>query len=114
MALFTETARGLLEDTEEVVVVPAPVDGVHIVTMLRISNHDSVAHVPSVLIRYDDPVETDETLDVLPDLSLAAANYREITPPFEVLRPGESLVVRLAAVPTTTAPTWTAIWVREI
>jgi len=114
MALFTEQARGIIEDAEEVVVVPAPVEGVHIVTMLRLSNLDTVSHTPSVFVRYDQPTLTDEIVKVLPDLALASGSWREITPPFEVLGPGESLVVQLAAVPTTTPPSWTAIWVREI
>lgn len=114
MALFSMTARGEFDTgTDEVVLVAGPDVGVRIVTMIRLSNLDSASLTPAIRVRYADPTDRDEYVKVIPDLVLGAGKFREIAGPFEVLRPGEDLVVNLAAAPTTTNPTWTSIWIEE-
>jgi len=114
MALFSQTARGEFDTgTDEVVLVAGPSEGVRIVTMIRLSNLDSASITPTLRVRYADFTDRDEYLTIIPDLLLGAGKFREIAGPFEVLRPGEDLVVNLAAAPTTTNPTWTAIWIEE-
>lgn len=106
------TRFGELDGTNDVVIVPAPANGVRrFVTTLRIINVDSAAATPTVRLRRVGVVPSGLALYVTAFADIALASGRELTRPKEVmLTPDYELVASLATTHTDDPPTFVTIW----
>ncbi len=114
MALFTKHTKGLLEDTEEIVLVPKSGAGANIVTMFRLSNLDTESITFSLRVHDENKLgEDDEYVKVIPDTTLAASEYITHYGPMIALSGSSKLVIELATAVTTNQPQYQVIYVEE-
>ena len=114
MSLYTKHAKGLLDSTEEVTVVPSATAGANIVTMFRLVNMDTESITFTLRVKDERKLgEDDEYLNVLPDTTLATGEYISYTGPMICLPGLSSLVIELASAVTTNQPHHQVIYVEE-
>ena len=115
MAVYTETHKGVFTGNTELVLVPSPIRGVSIVTMIRILNTDTVNITPT--IRMKDPSrvgEADEYVRIVNDITLEPDEYMQMDGVVCALRGPQYLVAELSGNATTTEPDWMTLWAKEI
>ena len=115
MAVYTESNKGVLTGNTEIVLVPSPIRGMSIVTMLRILNTDTASITPTIRLR--DPArvgEVEEYLRITNDITLLADEYMQMDGVVCVLRGPQYLVAELSADATTTEPDWMTVWAKKI
>ena len=115
MAVYTETNKGVMSGNTELVLVPSPIRGMNIVTMLRVINTDTAN--ATMKIRIKDPGrvgESDEYPRIVNDITLEPDEYMQIDGVVSTLSGPQHLVVELAENATTTEPDWMAVWGREL
>ena len=114
MALFTKHAKGLLENTEEIVLVPSSAAGANIITMFRLINLDT-EDITFKLRVYDEAKLgfDDEYVYVIPETTLATQEYITHSGPMLALASRAKLVIELNSAVTTNQPQYQVIYVEE-
>ena len=115
MPVYTNSHKGLFEGTEEIELVPAPLNGLTIVTMLRVVNSDTVAATPKIRIQDMQRVnEDDEYLNVMNDIELASSEYMQADGVVCVLQAHQKLIGYLSSSVTTEELQWMIVSAREV
>tara|TARA_R110002012_G_scaffold166722_1_gene330097 strand:+ start:2672 stop:3019 length:348 start_codon:yes stop_codon:yes gene_type:complete len=114
MALYTKHTKGLLDGTEEVVLVPAAGAGANIVTMFRLTNLDTSSITFSLRIHDENKLgEDDEYVNVIPDTTLATQEYITHHGVMVALSGSSKLVIELAAEVAANQPQYQMVFVEE-
>ena len=114
MALYTKHSKGLLDGTEEVVILPSATAGANIVTMFRLVNVDTTSITIKLRIRDERKLgEDDAYLNVIPDTTLESGEYISYSGPMICLPGMSSLVIELASEVATNEPHYQVIYVEE-
>ena len=114
MALYTKHTKGLLDGTEEVILVPSTGAGANIITMFRLVNMDTANITFTLQIKDQRRLgEDDEFTNVLPDTTLESGEYITHSGPMIALPKLSELVIKLAGEVTTNEPHYQIINVEE-
>ena len=114
MPLYTKHNKGLLEGTEEVIIVPTAGGGANVVVMFRLINLDTeditfTLRIPAIgRLGFDD-----EYLYVIPDTTLATQEYITYQGVMVTLSGSSKLVIELSEEVTTNQPKFQAVFVEE-
>ena len=115
MPVYTNSHKGLFEGTEEIELVPAPISGLTIVTMLRVVNSDTVAATPKIRIQDTAKMnEDDEYLNIMNDIEVASSEYMQADGIVCVLQANQKLIGYLSATVTTSELQWMTVIAREV
>jgi len=114
MALYTKHTKGILDGTEEIVLVPATGSGANIVTMFRLMNLDTSSITFKLRIHDESKLgEDDEYLYVIPETTLATQEYITHSGAMISLSGTSKLVIELNAEVAATEPQYQVIYVEE-